>query len=169
MKKIFLLVALISSLTTFAQNFSTQKGGHCYTLDLPNYLLKTYDLNDVATLQYMNTAKDAYVIVIEDSKDELNYLRMVMNGPTEFLEFFLKDYQAKAKKRKVSPVTTFESNGNNHAQVELSWEENGVKLSMLITVAESKSHFYKILCWTNGPNFENMKQDFLAISKSLKD
>lgn len=169
MKKIFLLALLFCGLNTYAQNFSTQKGGHCYTLDLPNYLLKTFDLNDVATLQYMNTAKEAYVIVIEDSKEELNYYRMVMNGPTEFLEFFLKDYKVGAKKRKVSPVTTFAANGNNHAQVELTWTEDKLNYAMLITVAETPTHFYKIICWSLDSNYNSLKPDFLTISKSLKD
>jgi hypothetical protein len=40
---------------------------------------------------------------------------------------------------------------------------------MLITVVESKMHYYKIMSWTLGKFKSNFKNDYAAIAKSLKD
>jgi hypothetical protein len=132
-------------------------------------LLKTYELNDVATLQYMNTLKEAYVIVIDDEKNHLESLGMHFSGPSEFLKFFVDDYMVGAKKRKVGAVTEFESNGNKHAQLDLSWQDEKIGFHMIITVVETKTHFYKILCWSDHKNKDSLRNDFLTTAKSLKD
>ena len=170
MKKIYIILFLLTFTTkSFSQNFSTKNAGNCFTLEIPNYMAKTYDLNDVATLQYNNTVKEAYVIVIEDSKDELNSLSMIFQNPKEFLESFTKDYQLESKNRTISEITAFESNKNQHAQVEMSWSTEEGDLYMLITTVETKEHFYKILCWTLREHKDKLKADYLTISKSLLD
>ena len=157
MKTIYsILLAITVSMTTFSQNFSTKSGGNCYNLEIPNYMVRTYNLNDVATLQYTNAVKEAYAIVIEDSKDELKSVSMVFENATEFLDNFTKDYQLESENRTISETTTFESNKNAHAQVEMTW-----------TTVETKAHFYKILCWTILGNKDLLKNDYLTISKSL--
>jgi hypothetical protein len=170
MKKIFLFIFLISfANATFSQKFLTKNAGNCYSLKLPNYMAKTYDLNDAATLQYKNTVKEAYVIVIEDSKDELNSLSMIFQNPKEFLENFAQDYQLESENRTISEIIEFESNENKHAQVEMSWSSEDGDFYMLITTVETKGNFYKILCWTLLEYKDKLKEDYLAISKSLID
>lgn len=170
MKKYSLLLAgLIIGLHSFAQDFVTQSGGHCFTLDLPGYLTKAWDLNEVASLQYQNTMKDVYVVVIEDNKEQLESLGMKFTGPQEFLDNFLNGYQQEAKKRKVFRLPEFENNGIRHAQAEISWKEDDVDFYMLATIAESPKHFYKILCWTTVQNSDKYMDDFKKIAKSLKE
>lgn len=152
-----------------SQNFNSVKAGNCITMEIPSYLTKTYDLNDVAILQYQNVLKESYVIVIDDSKDELNSLGMGFANSREFLENFIKDYKVETINRNISNITEFESNNNNHSQVELSWEEEDGEFYMIITSVETKNNFYKILCWTLLEYKNNLKNDFLNISKSLKD
>lgn len=170
MKKLYMIILLLSITTnSFSQNFTTKNAGNCYSLSIPNYMAKTYDLNDAATLQYKNAVKEAYVIVIEDSKEELNSLSMIFQNPTEFLENFTKEYQLESENRTISEITEFKSNKNQHAQVEMSWNSEEGSIYMLITVVETKEHFYKILCWTLSEYKDNLRDDYLMISKSLVD
>lgn len=170
MKKIYIILFLITFTTnSFSQNFSTKNAGNCFTMEIPNYMAKTYDLNDAASLQYNNKVKEAYVIVIEDSKDELNSLSMIFQNPKEFLEAFTKDYHLESANRTISEIREFESNKNPHAQVEMSWSTDDGDLYMMITSVETKEHFYKILCWTLLEYKDNLKDDYLMISKSLVD
>lgn len=162
-------IAILISTAVSSQGFSGKQGGHCYTLDIPDYMVKTYGLNDNATLQYQNTSKEAYTIVIVDTKDELEYLGLKFVDSRDFLDGFMADYMKDAKNRSQSSVTEFKSNNNSHSQVELRWEKDDLKFYMLITVVETKTHFYKILCWTTLENVEKLKNDYLTISKSLKD
>lgn len=168
-KTILIVIAFISSLCANAQVFTTTKGGNCFTIDIPNYLTKAFDLNDVASLQYHNTTKEAYVVVIEDSKDQLEYMGAKFVGTKDFLESFVKDYKIDSANRKLGSIAQFEANGNKHAQVELTWRENGTNFYMLITSVETNLHFYNIMCWTVIENKDQLKKDYLAISKSLKE
>jgi hypothetical protein len=170
MKYLFTLIfiTLFVSGNSFGQ-LTTQKGGHSYTLDIPNYMVKTYELNDVATLQYMNAGKEAYVVVIEDSKDQLQSAGLKYVNAKDFLEFFLKDYNNDAAERKIGKINEFASNANNVAQAEFTWKDDKTSYFMITTAVESKTHFYKILTWTIGANKDRLHDDFLAIAKSLKD
>lgn len=169
LKHSVLFVLLCFSFNVFAQNFYTKNGGNCYTLEVPNYMTKTYDLNDVATLQYKNIVKEAYTIVIEDSKDELTALGMIFENSTEFLENFTNDYQTDKEDRTLSSAREFQSNGQPHAQVEMTWTSEEIPYYMLVTVVETEKHFYKILCWTLLENKDKLKNNFLTMSQSLKD
>jgi hypothetical protein len=168
--KLFYATILLAMVTThsFSQNFSAKNGGNCYTLDLPNYMIKTFDLNDVATLQYKNAVKEAYTIVIEDNKEELTSLAMIFQNPNEFLENFIKDYRT-SENRTFSEIVEFESNGHPHAQVEMTWNDEDGDFYMLVTSVETEGHFYNILCWTILENKDLLKNDYLTISKSLKE
>lgn len=168
--KLFYATIFLTIFTTysFSQNFSTKKGGNCYTLDLPSYMVRTFDLNDVASLQYKNTPKEAYTIVIEDDKEELTSLAMIFQNPNEFLENFIKDYRT-SENRTFSEIVEFESNGYPHAQVEMTWNDEDGDFYMLATSVETKGHFYNILCWTLLENKDLLKKDYLTISKSLKE
>jgi hypothetical protein len=124
----------------------------------------------VATLQYMNSEKEAYIIVIEDAKDLLEEQKIPFSDTEEFLSSFLTDFHKNDKNRVVSPPTKFVSNNNKHSQVEMTWENaEQVKFYMLITVVETPGYFYKILTWTVAENKELLKKDFLRIAGSLKD
>lgn len=168
MKRLLALLLVVFIYTAQAQT-TTQKGGHCFTMDLPNYFVKTWDLNDAASLQYQSTVKDAYVVVIEDDKEHLASVGMKFNNPTEFLNSFTEDYMKEVKTRKFTPVTTFEANGNKHAQTELTWTDEDGSYYMLITVTETNGHFYKTMCWTSAKNKAALKQDFVNLSKSIRD
>lgn len=168
---LFVAAFFLFTFAAMSQKLQTQSAGNCFTIDVPLYMTKTYDLNDAATIQYQNTNKEAYMIVIEDDKEQLNYLGMKFIDSKDFLEDFVKEYNIEAKDRKVSEITQFTNNGNGHSQAEMSWQsdEDDTRFAMLITVVETKKHFYKIMCWSIQPNYKNLKADYLEVSKSLKD
>ena len=169
--KFLLLISAFFILTSalYSTPFTTQKGGHCYTIDIPDYMISTYNLNDVASIQYENTAKEAYTIVIEDSKSQLESVGIKFMNPNEFLTQFISNYLLDAVDRKLGSTSEFVANGNNHSQTELSWTQEEDKFFMLITVVETKTHFYKILSWSLVENKQTLYDDFMKISKSLKD
>ncbi len=166
---IVIIIVSAHSLKLYSQEFSVQQGGHCFTLEIPEYLTKTYQLNDVASLQYMNALKESYVIVIEDSKDHLKEVGTKFIDSEDFLKNFIKDYQIESTNRKVSKIKNFVSNDFEHSQVEMSWESDGSELFMIITAVETQEHFYKILCWTLDQYKNDFKSDFKRISQSLKE
>jgi len=171
MKQIVILILLFVGIQSgYTQTKFTEKiGGHQFKMNIPDYMVKTYELNDVASLQYQNTTKEAYVIVIEDPKDQLESLGIKFTDSKNFLDEFVKDYKTENANRSLKNSLQFNANGNNCAQLELYWTEEDGDFFMLVTVVESKTHFYKILCWTILEKVPNLKNDFLTIAKSLKD
>mgnify|MGYP003123999896 CR=1 FL=1 len=163
------ILILTTSIQAYSQKFTTKKGGHSYTLDVPNYMTKTYDLNDAATLEYKNSLKEAYLIVIPDSKDELKASGSTFIDTKDFLSYFIKDYQIEAERRTITDIATFKSNKNPHSQVEMNFGIDNNDFFMLITIVETKTHFYKILSWTLLEYKDKFREDYLKISKSLKD
>jgi hypothetical protein len=157
------------TLNVIASPFRPEKGGNCYTIEIPEYMTRTYQLNDVATLQYQNVAKEAYTIVIDDSKDQLHNLGVKFIDSKDFLDNFTATYMEGAENRKISETTKFESNNNKHAQCEMSWSNEGIDFFMLITVVETNNNYYKILSWTIQDNKSTLYDDFVKISKSLQD
>lgn len=163
-----LLSALISS-TSLAQDFSARKGGNCFTMDIPAYLTRTFELNEVASLQYQNTSRAAFVIVIEDDKAQLESLGIKFVNAKDFLDNFANDFKKDFPGRKQINPKEFSNNGNRHAQVEVYWTEEGNEFFMLITGVETPEHFYKIMCWAPLESKAKIYDDFVRISKSLKE
>ncbi|MCU0326771.1 MAG: hypothetical protein MUF45_16235 [Spirosomaceae bacterium] len=170
-----LLFVLINAYSGMAQTkFSEKKAGHIFSISVPDYMVKTVSLNDAASAQYMNSTKNAYLIVIADSKEDLELSGQKFESPKDFHDSNI----ASLKTPENSPVETagitFEVNGNKFFQSELKAalpQDDGSKLdvSYLITYVESKTHYYQILCWTLTPNFNTLLPDFKKIASSLKD
>jgi len=170
MRIIYSILVILYCAGLFAQTgFNIQKGGHAYNIEIPEYMERTYDLNEVATLQYANLSKPAYVIVIDDNKAELNHFDIFFADARDFLSSFLDGFNQDTENRKVGEILSFSVGGNNYAQAQMSWSEPVTDIFMLITVIESPTHFYKILCWTTPNLKDELIDDFLRISSSLKD
>lgn len=170
MKRLSIIILFVSTLSGYCQTKFTERiGGHVFKMNLPDYMVKTYELNDVASIQYQNTTKEAYIIVIDDAKDQLESLGIKFTDSQNFLDEFIKDYKVENEKRALKNAIQFKANGNDCSQVELYWTEEETDFFMLITAVESKTHFYKILNWTILDNAKLLRKDFQTISKSLKD
>lgn len=170
MRYIFCLFLVGSVCTVNAQTaFNIQKGGHAYNIEVPEYMDRVYDLNSVASLQYMNTSKPAYVIVIEDSKAELKYYDIFFAGARDFLTEFLDTYNLDVENRELSPIIDFTVGGVRYSQVKMTWSEEVSDLFMLITVVETATHFYKILSWTHRDMMDELIDDFIRIAASLRE
>lgn len=169
MKLIAAIIAFVFSLLGYSQNFTSQKGGNCFSLEIPNYMTKTFELNENASLQYHNTGKETYVIVLEDTKEELQSLGLVFESAKDFLNDFVSTYQTEATNRIVSEIIEFESNGNKCAQLEMSFTNQEVDFFMVVTSVESSGYFYNILCWTLLEFKDTFKNDFYRIAKSLRE
>ncbi|MDG2433037.1 hypothetical protein [Flavobacterium sp.] len=174
-KNLFLIVATTAALSftvlTMGQTkFNQQKAGNVFDIDIPDYMTRTVGLNDVATVQYKNSVKDIYTIVIEDSKEELAIADIFYASLKEFQEEFEKDFIKDEKKRTSSTPIFTTKNNINYVEYDVSYydEELQIEVYYLIGIVETKSHFYKVLSWTNLANKDKFKADFQKILYSVK-
>lgn len=149
------------------QGFQEKKIGHVYYVSLPDYMVKTNTLNDAATLQYQNTAKETYVIVIEDDKADLQAAGMAFNGALDFYNDFAADFFEGAKiaeKVKEVPIV-----GAKAVQASATKQFDDFSVFYLITVYETPTHFYKMLAWTMEKNRKAFEEDFKKIAASFHE
>jgi hypothetical protein len=170
MKYVLMTVLIGLSIQLFGQTaFERKTGGHSYTMEIPDYMQRVFDLNEVATLQYLSEDPEAYMVVIEDRKEELDYFGLSFEGPEDFLKNFTDTYNVNAENRKLEEVINFHGNGNKFSQVKMTWTIEEVDYLMLITSVETNTHFYKILAWTSLANRDALLDDFIRMSSSIRD
>lgn len=172
------LIALLSITTivsAYSQTkFTEQKAGHIYHVSVPDYMTKTVTLNDVATMQYINSAKNAYLVIIDDSKEELEMKGIKFASLKDFHDDNIKHLRTEENESVETKATEFEANGNKFYQTELgvNFKEADnveVKITYLITYVETKSYYYQILCWSLSSEYKNLYADFKKIAASIKD
>jgi bifunctional DNA-binding transcriptional regulator/antitoxin component of YhaV-PrlF toxin-antitoxin module len=72
MKKLIILFLVILTFNSCnSKKEEVIKINNNYSITIPSYLTKTNKLNDIASLQYENTSKELYVIVIDESIEEM--------------------------------------------------------------------------------------------------
>lgn len=177
LKQLFFLTAfaVFNTIPSFSQTkFVEQKAGHIIYMSLPEYMVKTSELNDVASMQYMNKAKEAYVVVIEDSKEDLEAGGTKYVGLKDFHDSVIESLKSEDPKAQESKPTEFQQNGNKFYQTDLNatlQTEDGkeIKVTYLVTYVESKTHYYQILCWTLASNYKNLVGDFKKIAETIRD
>jgi hypothetical protein len=172
MKKLAFWFVLFTSIS-FAQTttFRPEKAGHVFTISLPSYMTKTAGVNNAASIQFKNTIKDIYGIVIYDSKEELKMVDMLFSSVTEFFESFSKDFLKDEEKRTISKPISKKIGNTNFIEFEASYydKESKIEIAYVIGVVETPTTFYKILCWSSSENKDKYKADFQKIIYSLKD
>jgi hypothetical protein len=167
------------SITTLASaysqtKFTEQKAGHIYHVSIPDYMTKAVTLNDVATMQYINSAKNAYLVIIDDSKEELEMKGIKFASLKDFHDDNIKHLRTEENESVETKATEFEINGNKFYQTELgvNFKEKDdleVKITYLITYVETKSYYYQILCWSLSSEYKNLYADFKKIAASIRD
>jgi ribosomal protein L13 len=164
---------LLINFGLFSQTkFTTKKAGNTITFSVPNYLVKTNTLNDAAILQYMNASKEAYVIVIDDSKSDLELAGSKFEDIKEFHDSVSEKLKSTLKEINESELNIFEKEGKNYCQSVITGmittsESQEIEITYLLTYLETEENYYQILCWSTTENFPKMETDYRKISLSL--
>ncbi|MGA2299029.1 MAG: hypothetical protein ABSG15_15900 [FCB group bacterium] len=166
---ICLVLFITNSIANAQTKFEKKKVGHIYYLNVPDYMSKTKQLNDAASLQYQNIIRKAYVIVIEDSKEELESVGAKFTSPDDFYKDFIDTFSTKINNPKAGKPYSVNVHGYNAVQGELTASIESSDIFYLITVVETKEYFYKIMCWTVLENKDKLMDDFIKISSSLRE
>jgi hypothetical protein len=173
--KIILSLGLIPYFTIAQTKFNTQKTGHEFYIDTPNYMVKTTDLNDAANFQYTNKIKEAYTIVISDSKEAITAGGSKYENLEEFHDELIKSLKTGLEDPSESEPKIFEQNGLKFYQIKLNGsflnteKEKKFPVIYLITYVESDKYYYQILSWSIASNFDSLLPDYLKIASSIRE
>lgn len=178
MRKIFtfILTILLFQACTSGNEEQLVRVGAKYSLSIPSFLTKVSNLNDDASLQYQHAWKEFYVIVIDESKDEMQKA-LEVNNLTDFYKNNIDGYS-----RLILDVLT-ESLTNPYQSALIDTTVNGMpaKLTSLtgkvegmdafysIGIYEGKERYYQVLSWTISSKQYSYKSKMEKILYSLKE
>lgn len=169
------LILCLFTATIFSQTkFEEQKVGHVYYMSVPDYMSKTLTLHDNAGLQYMNSIKEAYVLVIDEAKSDLEAVSLKFSNVQDYYDFMLKNYEKSLTDTKVKKAETIKINGYQAIQTELrgkfeTEDKKQVSICYLLTAVETKNYFYQIACWSTDENRDKLREDFKKMVSSLRE
>lgn len=147
-------------------NVKTSSNG-LFSIDIPNYMSETYDLNNAASLQYKRNPAlgEIYIFVIDDDKKAMGDGTYDIKS---YFDFALVDIKNGITGNNSSEPKTKEINGLKTIQTEVTGKFGETGIFYLITIVESESHFYQILTWTIDGNKSRYEKDMLKMVDSFK-
>ena len=172
-KKVFLtalclvLVFVINVINAQETILNKKKIGNIVYLDVPDYMVKAYGLNDVAKAQFQNTVKETYLILIEEDKEDIKIAGGSFTNPKEYFKFFIESFGIDSI-HVISEEST-KSGVFPAYQAQINGFVQGLSLFYLVTVIESPSYFYNVISWTLFEKKSELIDDFKKIATSLKE
>ena len=164
---VFTLVMALSSVS--AQDGSESQNitiGGKYAIQLPAYMAKTTSLNSIASLQYNDTTKELYVIVIDETFKSLEAANLKLNLSIYFkmacfnIATGLKDFN-------ISNISNKTRGNLKIMEAEFSGflASNNVGIYYKVAVIQSPTQFYQIFTWT----LKNQQEQYQELLQKIID
>ena len=121
-------------------------------------------LNDEASLQAAYAAKELYVIVMTEAKEDFD--KMTASKYSELTRKPIVEALSSAKEEKVGNVKIA---GQSAVQYKIQGTIDNIKVVYLHTTVEGSKHFHYILAWTLRSKYEKNKDVLQQVIKSFKE
>ena len=152
--------------------------GPGYSMGVPTYMSKATSLNEEASLQFQNIFKEAYVIVIDEDKQqfiktfkELSSYDTTQSVIDNYGSVQLQSVSSRSEVISKEELKNLTINGMNAATTELDAKVEGVSvpISYFLTFVEGKKKLYFIMGWTLQNKKDTYRADYLQMRKSFKE
>lgn len=149
-----------------------------YQLSIPNYMRKTDQLNDEASLQYNNPYKETYTIVIDENKEQFltaikeNQWADSLGTPIEIYRKLQMSLLGQGiamtsvenlEVEKIGPLNA------KRTQFEGKIEGVDEKIKYLITFIEGRGDLYMIMSWTLNDFSKKYLRTYHQIADSFQE
>ena len=179
MKNINILLLTILFITS-CQSGDTEKIvtiENKYSISIPSFLVKaSTELNEDASLQYLHTWKEFYVIVIDESKSEMqkalidnNLTNEYSNDIEGYSDLLLDGFEEGLSIYNKSDIIDTEINNMPAKLLAISGRIEGVDVYYSLAFIEEKERYYQIMAWTLLNKESKYKAQMKKIMNSLKE
>ncbi|TAF67313.1 MAG: hypothetical protein EAZ55_03060 [Cytophagales bacterium] len=148
---------------TIRVDLREEKVANLFSIGLVTYLDKVDNLNGDALLQYANSDRDVYIIVIADAKSELDQdytMDTHFNYATNnIIKGFREPKPSEPVRERINDLYTY-----GRYITGIVNEENYI---YYLQIVESKTHFYQILAWTQSKRID-AQREIKAMIRSFK-
>lgn len=147
-----------------------------YAMEIPSSMNKVQNLNDDASLQYMNGLNELYIIVIDEPKEDINtaideaglndvyskdlkgYARLLQDGLDEV-----------AKVKSKSDLKLVNINSLNAMLTEVEAVIDGLDIYYHFAYIAGKERYYQIMTWTLLDRKEKHREKMEKMIHSFKE
>lgn len=147
-----------------------------YSLTIPGFLTETNELNDEASLQFMNAAREFYVLVIDENKEEFheaiqeNFLGDLYGSDLDgYANVLIDNFNNSADVQEQSEIKKTKINGMTARLVTFKAKFDGIDVYCNMAYVEGKENYYQIFCWTLLSNEKKYKTEIDAIPLTFKE
>ena len=178
MKKITILLLTILSLNSCQSSDDQQTVTieNKYSVAIPSFLTKASGLNDDASLQYQHAWKEFYVIVIDESKAEMqkalddnNLAETYNNDIKSYSELLMNGFEQAINVSNKSEFIDTTINNMPARLLTLSGRTEGIDGYYSLAFIQGKERYYQILAWTLSSKEYEHKDQMNRIMYSLKE
>ncbi|TAF67314.1 MAG: hypothetical protein EAZ55_03065 [Cytophagales bacterium] len=136
-----------------------------YSLSIFDYMTENKDLNDNASFQYSNNKKELYLIVIDESKEELESQGYNLK---KYFEFASDNVVKGVKDGKAAEPEKLQIKNYETLQGTVTGKFNNIAVTYLLTIVKTDKQYYQILAWTLTSNKSGIA-DLKTMINSFKE
>ena len=178
MKKITLVLLILLSLISCesSDKVETVAINNKYSVDIPTNLTVSTQLNDEASLQYMNAHEELYIVVLDESIadfkkaiDENNLGDQFKDDLEGYSKMLLELFVDRTEATNVSEVNKTTINGLPALIYSFDANLSGHDVKYQIAYLEGQKDYYQVLTWTLGSKNEINKNKMKNMIMSFKE
>lgn len=135
-----------------------------FQLNVPQNWKEETELNDVASIQSSNRLQEMYVIVIDESKEDIDESMTL----EEYSKLTRNALMKAADSAVIEGPRELTVNKTPFLQYEIQGTVEKIKISYLHTVVETPKHFHQVLAWTLKSKWEKNQAMLKKVVESFR-
>ena len=150
--------------------------GDKYSVSIPSFLTKVNNLNDDASLHYQHAWKEFYVIVIDETIEEMqkaleeNQLTDTYNNDIKgYSDLLVNGFEQTVSVNRKSEILDTLVNGMPARLLTINGRVEGIDAFYSIAFIQGKKRYYQIMAWTLSNKEYQYKDKMNRIMYSLKE
>lgn len=169
MKKLIGLFVLLG-LMSCADGTRREVVNSRYVVVVPEEMKPVASLHENASLQQMSAENELYLVVIDESKEEMKKHELDYDLPLYFTNIVSRQFIEKVHEVSISEPVKKEINSLPALVSTITGKADSTEIFYKVAVIESPTHFYQLLTWTTGsrratnePSMEAMVNSFSEV------
>jgi hypothetical protein len=164
------LILIIGSLLVISfdakPKWTERKVNELYSIFIYNSMVETKNLNESASLQYQDSSKQLYILIIDEEKKSLHDLDADYTLDAYF-KFVVANMKGINEFASAEPVS-LEINGLKAKQAIITGKTKNQELYYNLVVLESRTHLFQIVAWTTADSKEKKKLSLDAMIRTFR-
>lgn len=168
MKKLLLLL-LVSSIFACSSGKQEVRVNNQYSITLPAGMKPVTGLNNLASLQQADEGIPLYIVVIDESKEEMRSYDLEYDLDLYYSNIVSRNFVESLSEVSISEPVKEMINGAPAYMVDVTGKAETESIYYKLAIIETPSAFYQVLLWTASDQRQSMQPEMEEIARSVKE